>query len=113
MKYIFVVLCLFSTVAFANKETALPKVRTSTEVPFEVVSFERSVKPIMQQRCNGCHNENSKVAPNITKYSVAKQYGSQIKAHVTSGRMPLRNLTNITDSERNIIRNWVNKGMRE
>lgn len=113
MKKLLLILCVLSSTAMASKETALPKVRTSTEVPFEIVSFSRDVKPIMQQRCNGCHSGNSLTAPNLTSYSEAKRYSTQIRNHVTSGRMPLRNLTNITDSERFVLKNWVDKGLKE
>lgn len=112
MKKLLISLIALSSVAIA-KDTDLPGIKTSTEVPFEVVSFSKDVKPIMEQRCYGCHSANSKLAPNLTTYAAAKQYSSQIRNHVTSGRMPLRNLTNITDSERFILRNWVDKGLKE
>jgi uncharacterized membrane protein len=111
-KLMFVTVLLFACSAMATTEVKPHKVVTYTDVPFETVSFEKNVKPIVQNRCAACHTGTNGLL-NLLDYSVAKDNGSKIRSNMISGRMPLRNLTGISDYERFVIRAWVDKGMKE
>ena len=85
------------------------------------VSFTE-VKNIVEQRCHTCHAAH----PKFTAFSEPpkgimfdtpaqiKLYSKQIYAQaVKTHTMPLGNVTEITDSERQALGDWINAGSRE
>lgn len=112
-KTVISLIVFFTISVYAKPSEVQPhKVVTYTELPFEEVSFVKDVKPIVQSRCATCHYDGGKLL-NLLQYSVAKENGSKIRDNMISGKMPLRNLTGISDMERYVLRRWVDKGMKE
>lgn len=82
------------------------------------VSFAE-VAPIVEQRCAACHSEN----PSITRFGkpaggIALETPEQIKAQanrikaraVQTQGMPVSNLTNMTEAERELLGRWIDAG---
>ncbi len=91
----------------------------SVEIPEggTVVSYEQ-IQPIIQARCLACHSSNPtddvfKVAPKGLILETPQQVNQSrdlIYQQVVVGRtMPLANKTQMTDDERNLIANWINR----
>jgi uncharacterized membrane protein len=112
MKTMFLaIMLLVSVVSAKDKPVTKHKVVTFTDIPFDVVSFEKNVRPVLLNRCATCHYDGSSLL-NLLQYSIAKENGSKLKSNIASGRMPMRNLTGISDVERYIIQKWVDEGMK-
>jgi uncharacterized membrane protein len=75
------------------------------------LSYESDVRPIMTRRCEKCHNGTNQL-PNILKYEVAFQLREEIKARV-SGDRSMPKYGQITESERNTIKRWVEQGAQK
>ena len=82
------------------------------------VSFAE-VAPIVEQRCAACHSEN----PSITRFGkpaggIALETPEQIKAQanrikaraVQTQGMPISNLTDMTEAERELLGRWIDAG---
>ena len=77
-------------------------------------------KQVIDQRCVSCHaaqptREGFVQPPKGVMLENATQIGqhiAKIKETVTSGYMPLGNLTGMTDEERNLILVWAAQGAR-
>ena len=93
MKYIIFLNMIISTYAFASE-----------------ISFKKDVQPILKSRCSKCHNDNTPL-PNFAKYSVAYKYRFEIKKKVTERTMP--HFGDMRESERDLIRTWVNEGAKK
>jgi mono/diheme cytochrome c family protein len=52
------------------------------------VTFTRDVAPILQEKCQVCHQPNSIGPMPLISYDDAKKYASRIKSKVQSGQMP-------------------------
>lgn len=103
-------------VSSSPEASASPDSTDST--PDFSVSFAE-VAPIVEQRCAACHSEN----PSITRFGkpaggIALETPEQIKAQVnrikaravqTQG-MPVSNLTNMTEAERELLGRWIDAG---
>lgn len=111
MKMILGLLVLVTVFTNAQAKPNKHKEVEYTDLPFEVVTFSKNVKPILENRCSTCHYDGSKFL-NLLQYSVAFSNGIKMRESVTNGEMPLNNLTGISDVERYIIRKWVNDGMK-
>lgn len=90
----------------------------SAEPGLSVVSYSE-VAPIVEQRCAACHADN----PSITRFGkpaggVALETPEQIKAQanrikaraVQTQGMPVSNLTNMTEAERELLGRWIDAG---
>ena len=84
----------------------------------ERVSFAQ-VRNILQQRCTSCHSSNPTsdlfpVAPKNIALDTPEQVRNlalQIKAQtVTSLAMPLGNITQMTEAERDVLGQWIDQG---
>lgn len=114
MKKIMFVMILMLLTIISNakdKPATTHKIVTYTDLPFDAVSFERNVKPVLQNRCAVCHYDGSSLL-NFLQYNVARENGNKIRSNIVSGKMPLRNLTGISDVERYVIQKWVDEGMK-
>jgi uncharacterized membrane protein len=82
------------------------------------VEFD-AVYNVIQQRCTSCHSATPtspafSTAPGgviMDEPSQIKQLASRIHAQaVASNIMPLGNITNMTQDERNLLGNWIAAG---
>ena len=96
----------------------------STPSTGDTTSGDLSVKfadvaPIVEQRCAACHAEN----PSITRFgkpagNVLLETPEQIQAQaarikarsVQTQGMPVANMTNMTESERELLGRWIDEG---
>ena len=82
---------------------------TTTSVP----TFTKDVKPIFDKRCSQCHNENW-AEKNWLNYDTAVKNKDKIKDRVINKKdMPPANITEMLDAERNIIKDWLEKGTKK
>jgi len=106
MKYLVLML------ATAMADMTTPHIDTPMTLPAQELSFARDVQPIIANRCGACHNERT-VLPNLQLYSVARANGYRLKSVMNSKRMPLQNITGISDIERSVIKAWVDQGSKK
>lgn len=99
-------------VAVAMADLTTPHVDSPMTLPAQELSFARDVQPIIANRCGACHNERTAL-PNFQLYSVAKANGYKLKSVMNSKRMPLQNVTGISDIERSVIKAWVDQGSKK
>lgn len=52
------------------------------------VSFRRDIKPIIERRCTGCHNDGGFGPMPLTRYEDARNWSRAISEHTIDGRMP-------------------------
>jgi uncharacterized membrane protein len=104
-KILLIILSAFALAASANTVG-------HTTLPFQEFTFDKDVRPILNNRCAVCHVGNKGML-NLLDYQVAKTNSSKIKSAVVSNVMPLRNITGITDVERRIIGLWVDQGAKK
>lgn len=95
----------------------------SAQGPAPEVTFTRDVAPILQQKCQVCHQPDSIGPMSLLTYADAKQYAGRIKAKVTSRLMPpwhidkalgiqqFKNDRSLTDDQIATIARWVDGGM--
>ena len=100
-------------VAYLIALSSTPKASSAERVSFT------QVRDILQQRCTSCHSAN----PTSDLFTVApknialdtpvqiKNLAPQIKAQtVTSLAMPLGNITQMTQAERDALGKWIDQG---
>ena len=76
-------------------------------------TYKKDVKPIIQNRCSICHGGTTSL-PNFLDYKTAFKYRDKIRKRVyVEKSMPPGNATDITDKEREVIKNWVDNGAKE
>src|SRR5512145_2271539 len=56
--------------------------------PAATITFTKDVVPILQQKCQVCHQPNSIAPMSLLTYEETRKYGSRIKARVASRVMP-------------------------
>lgn len=76
----------------------------------DYISFKADIRPVFKNRCIQCHSARSSL-PNIIEYDVAKSLKYEIKEKVSTRKMPY--FGQMTESERELIINWVNQGAKE
>ena len=93
--------------------------------PAPAVTFTRDVAPILQKKCQECHQPGSIAPMSLITYADAKQFASAIKARVETRVMPpwhidrnvgiraYKNDRGLTDAEITTIVNWVSAGAPE
>jgi mono/diheme cytochrome c family protein len=88
----------------------------------EPITFARHVAPLLQQKCQVCHQPNSIAPMSLITYDEARKYASRIKARVVSRVMPpwhidrhigireFKNDRSLTDEQIATIVRWVDSG---
>ena len=88
----------------------------------ESITFARNVAPILQQKCQVCHQPNSIAPMSLLTYEDARKYAKQIKARVGERLMPpwhidktvgiheFKNDRSLTDEQVDTIVGWVDAG---
>jgi hypothetical protein len=73
-------------------------------------SFSKTILPLFNSTCNlsGCHDENN-AAP-LNNFLVVHDNASQIRASVSSGRMPRGKTLSVTD--KTAILCWIDNGAK-
>ncbi len=82
------------------------------------ISFETQIKPLFQKHCSLCHTAQMPPVVDWTDYSATKPYvdsGSLLERIWTlkddpAKSMPLANAFQMTDEERELIKNWIESG---
>jgi len=102
--------------------------QTSAQQPAAVraqVTFTRDVAPILQQKCQVCHQPDSIAPMALVTYAEAKKFASAIKSRVETRVMPpwhidrtigirdFKNDRGLTEAQINTIVSWVNGGAVE
>jgi hypothetical protein len=87
------------------------------------VTFTKDIAPILQQKCQACHQPNSIAPMSLITYEDAQEYGRQIRNRVSARVMPpwhidrnlgireFKNDRGLTDAEIDTIVRWVDAGM--
>jgi len=77
-------------------------------------TYTKDIRPIVMNRCTPCHTGQVQGLPNFSKYEVAFKKRDKIMLRVvTQKSMPPGNFTNITDKERNLIKQWIDAGAKK
>lgn len=115
-KYLLIILSLmflFSSCYYDSQEDLYPK---SGICDTTNVTYESSIKPIMQQYCTGCHgSSNPSAGIDLSTYDLCIQYGqdgSLYGSMLQDGSysdMP-KNANRVDDCTLNKIQIWINNG---
>jgi hypothetical protein len=104
---------------------AVPAVHNSvlpSAAPPGAVTFAKDVAPILQAKCQVCHQPNSIAPMSLLTYEDAKKFAPLIKARVQARTMPpwhidksigiqeFKNDRSLTDEQINTIVSWVDAG---
>src|SRR6185503_510810 len=93
--------------------------------PHEAVTFARDVAPIMQRKCQTCHQPGSIAPMSLLTYNDAREYADEIKERVIAREMPpwhidktvgiqeFKNDRSLSDAEIKAIAAWVDAGAPE
>ena len=94
MKYLITLLMLISTSAFA-----------------EGVTYTNDIRPIFSKACSTCHNGKIEGLPNLLDYQMAFTLrGAILRKVVIERSMP--HLGYISESERDLIKLWIQTGAK-
>ena len=95
MKLTIIAILLFGSSAFA-----------------EGITFTKDVRPIISRACTSCHSNSKTGLPNLLDYQTAFQLRDTIVQRVSVERsMPYSG--RITESERDLIEQWVLTGAKK
>ena len=76
-------------------------------------TYTKDAKPIFEKHCSQCHNANWP-DKNWLDYETAKKNKDKIKDRaVLQKSMPPGNPTNMTDKERDILKQWIDEGAKK
>jgi hypothetical protein len=110
-------IAMITTVTAANAQT-LANVATTQQQ----VTFAKNVAPILQQKCQECHQPNSIAPMSLITYQEIRPFAAAIKERVAARQMPpwhidrsvgvqkFKNDMSLTDQEVNTIVAWVDGG---
>lgn len=99
MKKTTLILTLFSSVTFAGGFNS------------KNVTFDKDIRPIFSKNCTKCHNGSNNL-PNLLEYKVSFGLKDSILKRVSQERsMPY--VGRITESERDLIEQWVESGAKK
>jgi hypothetical protein len=116
--------CLGLGAAVVATVLAFPAMRTSAEST-GTVTFSRNIAPILQTKCQSCHEPGSIAPMSLRTYQEVRPYARAIKARVAARQMPpwhidrgvgvqkFKNDLSLTDDEIVTIVNWVDAGAPE
>lgn len=102
---------------------AADRVALQTERRAEPVTFTKDVAPILQQKCQVCHQEGSIAPMSLITYEQVRQFGPLIKQRVQARIMPpwhldkdvgiqdFKNDRSLSDEQIATIVSWVDAGM--
>jgi mono/diheme cytochrome c family protein len=88
-------------------------------------TFSKDIAPILQQKCQQCHQPGSIAPMSLLTYADAKKYAARIKTKVSQRLMPpwhidrtvgiqqFQNDASLSDAQVNTIVSWVNAGAPE
>src|SRR5947209_7671174 len=75
--------------AAQNAATARPQAASAATPPADdPVTFTKHVAPILQQKCQVCHQPNSIAPMSLLTYQDAKDYADEIRSYVSNRVMP-------------------------
>jgi len=87
------------------------------------ITYSRDVAPILYQKCTGCHHPNDVAPMSLIDYKSARPWAKAIREAVLLKRMPpwfadstsghFSNDPSLSESERQIIADWVDQGAKE
>jgi hypothetical protein len=89
------------------------------------VTFTKNVAPILQQKCQVCHQPNSIAPMSLLTYQDAKDYADEIREYVSARVMPpwhidrtvgihdFKNDRGLTDDQISTLVRWIDGGMPE
>lgn len=72
------------------------------------LSFATDIKPVFSRRCASCH-DGSNALPNVLQYEIAYPLRTQIATKVGLERF-MPKFGRISESERDLVRMWVEQG---
>jgi hypothetical protein len=87
------------------------------------VTFTKHVAPIIQQKCQACHQPNSIAPMSLITYNDVKEYAGQIRDYITQRVMPpfhidktvgvkeFKNDRSLTNEQLSTIVKWLDSGM--
>src|SRR5271157_852930 len=78
-------------------------------------SYQKDALPIFQSKCAQCHNASNMADKNWLDYGIARSKKDRILDRVWTKKdmPPYGNVTNITDQERETLKNWVEQGAQK
>src|SRR3954466_10253779 len=86
-------------------------------------TFSKEVAPIFYRHCVGCHHPNDIAPMSLVDYKSARPWAKAIREAVRLKRMPpwfadptighFSNDPSLSESERQIITDWVDQGAKE
>ena len=109
-----------------NSASARPQATVAAAASAEEpVTFTKHVAPILQQKCQVCHQPNSIAPMSLLTYQDAKDYADQIREYVTARVMPpwhidravgihdFKNDRGLSDEQIATLVRWMDGGMPE
>src|SRR5215467_3755599 len=105
--------------------TKLQAAPVATPAADEPVTFTKHIAPILQQKCQVCHQPNSIAPMSLLTYNDAKEYAREIRANVSERVMPpwhldktvgihdFKNDRSLSDEQIATILRWMDSGMPE
>src|SRR5207342_86709 len=112
---------LGSAIAF-GAFLALPGAAFAQQAPAKQVTFSKDVAPILQSKCQSCHEPGSIGPMSLVTYQDARPWARSIKNRVESRQMPpwhidrsvgvtkFKNDMSLTDEQVATIVKWVDQG---
>ena len=106
--YMLVLTCMILIVACSKNSTTDTPALTSNCDPN--TSFSKTILPLFNSTCNtsGCHDQNN-AAP-LNNFQVVHDNAIQIRASVSSGRMPRGKILSVI--EKTAILCWIDNGAK-
>ena len=110
------------TFAFVALLSARSQAIEPAQQPAATVTFTKDVAPILQQKCQVCHQPNSIAPMSLITYEDARKYSRRIKTKVSERLMPpwhidrtvgiqeFKNDRSLSDEEIDTIVRWVDGG---
>src|SRR5207245_11549198 len=113
---------LAASIAMATVTTARAQTPADVAATHRQVTFAKDVAPILQQKCQECHQPNSIAPMSLITYQEVRPYALAIKDRVAARQMPpwhidrsvgvqkFKNDMSLTDQQVNTIIAWLDGG---
>jgi hypothetical protein len=110
------------TMAFAAFALLMGPVQAFAQVPASAPTFSKDVAPILQQKCQGCHQPNGMAPMSLITYMDARPWAAQIKRKTQAREMPpwdidktvgiqeFKNDISLSDQQIATLARWVDGG---